>query len=552
MALSRPTSYLQASKDNSRLDPWDVGPTAERQALMPRPALQLRHLRKSYESPQGTLPIITGLDLEIAQGELVCVVGPNGCGKTTLLRLLAGMEQPTSGQIVFHMDGQEAEGVRPYLLQQEGDLFPWLTIRQNILLGRFRSPLSEAEYQLRMMRYVERMGLQVHLDQFPHQLSGGKRQRVSILRSFLAASRFLLMDEPFAHLDPHHRRELQKLTLEIWQEEGHTLIFVTHDIQEAIHLGDRVLLMDGSGQARLLVVDRPRPRDPWDPGVYSRDVLLREVLDVLRAPRRPKGVGVERTPETVPPVHSHTVLAPLLVLGMWEVLARAGGIDIRFFPAPSQILKTLGQMALQGDLFYHWGASVARQVAGLTVGGVFGVGLGLVLALSTPIRRWVEPLINMTYPIPKLAILPFLMLVFGFGEVSKVVTLAIGAFFLLLLNTQQGVQQVRTNYRDTLTNLHLQGLPLYFTILLKGASPAILTGIRAAAGYCLVLLVAAEMTGTTQGLGYLIWHSWELFNIDQMYAGLFMIALTGALTAATIEGFARRQPWIKMGRDRAE
>ena len=546
MALSRPTSQAVPEGDPSRHDPWDVGPTAERQALMPRPALQLRHLRKQYHTEQGAITVLAGLDLEIAQGELVCVVGPNGCGKTTLLRILAGMEQPTSGQVVFQHQDKARANIPPYLLQQEGDLFPWLSIRQNLLLGQLRSPLPEDEYLARMMRYVERLGLQHHLDHFPHQLSGGKRQRVSILRSFLAASEFLLMDEPFAHLDPHNRRELQKLTLEIWQQEGHTLIFVTHDIQEAIHLGDRVLLMDGSGQARLLVVDRPRPRDPWDPGVYSRDVLLREVLDVLRAPRRPAGISTDRVTTVPPPPGPHQILAPMLVLLAWEGLAGLGVIDIRFFPPPTEILHTLGEMARQGDLFLHWGASVARQVAGLSLGGLVGVTGGLLLAIHAPLRRWLEPLINLSYPIPKLAILPFLMLIFGFGELSKVITLAIGAFFLLLLNTQQGVSQVLTTYRDTITNLHLKGRSLLFSTLLKGATPAILTGLRAAAGYCLVLLVAAEMTGTNRGLGYLIWHSWELFNIDQMYVGLFMIALTGALTAMGIEGLARRWSWHKI------
>ncbi len=502
---------------------------------------------RSFASQSGQIRVLDGVDLEVRPGDRVCVVGPNGSGKSTLLRILAGLDRHDGGQV----RASDAGG-GPYLVPQESDLFPWLTARDNLLLGMRRSALSREEYLQRLEKWLLALDLVEHVDRFPAQLSGGQRQQISILRAFLSGSPALLMDEPFSRLDAATRGRLQQETLDLWERERPAIVFVTHDLAEALFLGDRLILMDGRGGVRELPVDRTRPRDPWDPGLGSEDPAVQEVLAAFREPR-PANRSTPSRPSRANRPALATFLSPLVVLLLWEVAARLGWIDTRFFPGPLQVLSKLMEMATSGELWPHLAASAWRLAAGFTLGSMAGAALGLAMGMMPRLRAVVEPVVALTYPIPKIAILPLLLLIFGLGEIPRVTILAIGAFYLVLLNTLQGVTEARDGTNLVARNLRLRGWDYAVRTLLLGAMPWILTGVRTAAGYCLVLMVAAEFAATESGIGYVVWNSWDLFDIDRMYAGLVVLAVAGALLQALVgalcRAWSRRRGGVGAGGD---
>ena len=255
--------------------PVHESPTA---AAPPTHALRLTEVTKRFE--EAGAPVLDRIDLTVAPGEFVCLLGASGCGKSTLLSLVADLDQPTAGTI--HHTG------KPALMFQEPALFPWLTAAENVELAL---RLSGADKGTRTARARELLSL-VHLDraidQRPHELSGGMRQRVALARALAQDSTILLMDEPFAALDAVTRDVLHEELIRIWQETGISVIFVTHNVREAVRLGQRVILMSSRpGRiAREWHIDAPQPRRIESDVVST---LAREITDELRREIRSHG-----------------------------------------------------------------------------------------------------------------------------------------------------------------------------------------------------------------------------------------------------------------------
>lgn len=234
-------------------------------------------------------------------------------------------------------------------------------------------------------------------------------------------------------------------------------------------------------------------------------------------------------------------LSPVAVLVAWEILTVAKLLDARFFPAPSAILYELFYVTPKEQLYSDISASLSRIFFGYLFGSTIGVMGGLALALLPRLRQIAYPLVAMAYPIPKIAIFPLIMLVFGLGEMSKIIVVAIGSFFLVLLSTLSGVDAVAKIYHDI---AYVYRIPLarrLFHIIIPCALPSIFTGLRLAIGYSLVIVVAAEFSGAEAGIGYRIWASWETFSIKALYGGIFIIGLLGILFSITID---KLEKWL--------
>jgi NitT/TauT family transport system permease protein len=241
-----------------------------------------------------------------------------------------------------------------------------------------------------------------------------------------------------------------------------------------------------------------------------------------------------------------SILSPLVLLGLWELCARTGIIDTRFFPAPSNIIKQLFEMMSSGVLWRHTGASLYRLVVGFFVGAVPAIVIGLAIGLYRPVRAAFDPLISATYPIPKSSLLPLILLIFGLGESSKIAMVAIGVFYPVVINTAAGVRQIAPIFLDVGRNFRASRFNMFRTVALPGALPLIMTGIKLGAGMGLVLIAIAEMVGAKQGLGYMIWNAWELFDVQTMYVGLFVIAIIGFVMNAGFDALERAiVPWRK-------
>ena len=259
---------------------------------------------------------------------------------------------------------------------------------------------------------------------------------------------------------------------------------------------------------------------------------------------------ISTTPQTAMTMSARTrdrllsVISPLALLIVWEMCARFGFIDTRFFPAPSSVLATLIDMLRTGELVTHTAVSMERLAYGTLLGGLPALILGIAMGLNRPIRALFDPLIAATYPVPKSAILPLALLIFGLGEGSKIFMVAIGVFFPVAINTTTGVLQINKIYLDVGQNFKASRWNMFWTIALPGALPVIMTGFKLGIGIGLVLIAVAEMVGAKSGLGYLIWSAWSTFAVEQMYVGLFVIAIIGFLITLGLNELERIViPW---------
>src|SRR5436305_13350404 len=246
------------------------------------PKVGLSEICLSYRTQSGErLLALEGINLDVRAGEFLCIVGPSGCGKSTLLHLIAGLQAPTSGQIEVDGNPIQGPGTDRIMIFQDHGLFPWLTVAQNVEFGMKMKGIPKAERQEKIRYYLKLVHLGKFEKSYIHQLSGGMRQRVAIARALATEPDVLLMDEPFAALDAQTRDLLHDELERIWTETGRTIIFVTHNVREAVRLGDRVALMTfRPGRAkREYTVDLPRPRHLEDADVAG---AAREILYDLR------------------------------------------------------------------------------------------------------------------------------------------------------------------------------------------------------------------------------------------------------------------------------
>ncbi|UOG74427.1 ABC transporter ATP-binding protein [Hymenobacter tibetensis] len=238
--------------------------------------LRIDHISKQF----GPVVALDNVGLHVRPGEIVTLVGTSGCGKSTLLRIVAGLDVPTKGRVLINEEPITAPHPAVGVIFQEPRLMPWLTVRQNVRFGIANLP--DAEQEQRTTAVLERVGLTAFADALPRQLSGGMAQRVAIARALVAQPSLLLLDEPFSALDPFTKMKLQDHLLEIWSYDRPTLLLVTHDIEEALVLSDRVVVLRGHpGRIhQTLSVDLPRPRRRTDPDFQQWKQRLLDALDV--------------------------------------------------------------------------------------------------------------------------------------------------------------------------------------------------------------------------------------------------------------------------------
>jgi NitT/TauT family transport system ATP-binding protein len=241
------------------------------------PRVRVDGVGRRYDTPQGGVQALKGISFDVDAGEFVCLVGPSGSGKTTLFRIIAGLEEPTAGTVYLAGDPVEGPGPNLGLVFQEYHLFPWRTVSGNVGFGLEKQGVDSTERQERVRELLELVGLDGFADSYPRDLSGGMKQRVSLARALAVDPDLLLMDEPFGAVDAQTKRMLQDELLDIWSETEKTILFVTHDVEEAVKLADRVIVMATEpGRIRETVdieMERPRSRSDGAFGEYYEHIL---------------------------------------------------------------------------------------------------------------------------------------------------------------------------------------------------------------------------------------------------------------------------------------
>ena len=245
---------------------------------------------------------------------------------------------------------------------------------------------------------------------------------------------------------------------------------------------------------------------------------------------------------------SFSILTAILiaVLGLWELLARAELISPLFFPAPTWIFHNMTELLTSGELWLNFRATLTRLLLGLFFGGSTGVLFGLVMGWSKKLRWIADPLVAALHPIPKISVLPLIMIIFGIGEVSKVIVVSVAVFFPILINTMAGVRHINPIYFEVAQNYGASFRKLFGHVVLPASLPMITTGVRIALNTSLVVTIAVELVSANEGLGAMIWLSWEILKVKDLYASLFFISLLGICSNLLLQWITRRMlPWYE-------
>lgn len=553
--------------------------------------LEIRDLTKVfYEDPKeqtNELLVLDSVSFSVPRNQFVCLLGPSGCGKTTLLRVVVGLTEADGGEVL--VDGRPVKGTgqdRCMVFQNYG-LLPWRTVRDNVEFGLEVRGGSGAERRAVCQRSIEKVGLQGFEHHYPHQLSGGMQQRTGLARALSKDPKILLMDEPFAAVDMQTRELLQEELLKIWNTTETTVLFVTHSVEEAVYLGDRVIVMaPRPGRIRADVkVDLPRPRYTSDvkssPRFGELSGLVREMLrhedgDGFREPgfhvvhadrpplsrempvrpsheqRRAPGLSARPSPRAAPqrarkfrltnypnPIRIASVA---LTLGLWEWYGR--GVDPIFFSYPTAVVAAVPAMIAKGELQRALLLSLQGLAAGFGLAIVFGIVLGLLVGRYRLFDYILDVQISALYSTPNVALIPLLILWFGLGMKSKIVIVFLAAFFPIIVNTYGGVRNVSRGLVEIAQAEGASEAQIFGKIIVPASLPFIMTGIRLAVGRAVVGMVVAEMFTAITGLGGAIVYFSNAFATDKLFVVIILLALLGVgLTEGVKYLEARLAPW---------
>ncbi len=541
--------------------------------------LEIRELTKVfYDDPKEQTNehlVLDHVSFSVSKNQFVCLLGPSGCGKTTLLRIVAGLNQADGGAVLVEGRTVKGSGQDRCLVFQNYGLLPWRTVRDNVEFGLEVRGEPVAERRAVCQAAVQKVGLAGFERHFPHQISGGMQQRTGLARALSKDPKILLMDEPFAAVDMQTREVLQEELLRIWNTTETTVLFVTHSVEEAVYLGDRVIVMAANpGRIRAdVVIDLPRPRYGAEvkssPRFGALCGMLRGMLfDVDGGPAAAAAVrqppAMMTTTAQVPPAiipvarvttprrarkfdftdHPNLVRAAslCLTLGAWEWYGR--GVDPIFFSYPTAIAAALPKMIANGELQHALLSTLQGLAAGFGLSIVLGIIIGLLMGRYRLFDYLLDVQISALYSTPNVSLIPLLILWFGLGMTSKIVIVFLAAFFPIIVNTYGGVRNVSRGLVEIAQAEGASEAQIFGKIIIPASLPFIMTGIRLAVGRAVVGMVVAEMFTAMTGLGGAIIYYSNAFATDKLFVIIILLALLGvALTEAVKFLEVRLAPW---------
>jgi NitT/TauT family transport system ATP-binding protein len=556
--------------------------------------LEIRNLTKIFvensRQPKQQLLVLDNISLSVPKNQFVCFLGPSGCGKTTLLRIIAGLIEPDSGEVLEEGKVVRGPGQNRCMVFQNYGLLPWRNVRENVEFGLEVRNTPKNERRAVCQHFIETVGLQGFEQHYPHQISGGMQQRTGLARALSKDPKILLMDEPFAAVDMQTRELLQEELLKIWNTTDTTVLFVTHSVEEAIYLADRVVVMSAQpGRLKAdIEVDLPRPRYTSDvkslPRFAELSGIAREMLrekeiaptteprvmsvtDGIHVPssvsgkaRCREGKPAERA-NSLPNLNSEIqalqlkrkrrltdypnsirIVSMVLTLTIWEWYGR--GVDPIFLSYPTAIVAALPIMIAQGELQKLVFVSLAVLFVGFSSAVVLGTILGLLTGRYRLMNYLVDVHISALYSTPNVALIPLLILWFGLGMESKIIIVFLAAFFPIVVNTQGGVRNVSRGLVEIAQAEGASERQLFRKIIVPASLPFIMTGIRLAVGRAVVGMVVAEMFTAIAGLGGAIVYYSNNFVTDKLFVVVILLALLGVgLTEGVRYLEIRFAPW---------
>ncbi len=539
--------------------------------------LRLRNLSFSYRLRGGSVPVLENVEAEFEEGQISAIVGKSGCGKTSLLRLIAGLSAPSRGAV--EIDGAPLAGIREKtsIIFQDYGLLPWANVRGNAELGLKAKRVPGKERRRRVGPILAELGLSPFMRLFPARLSGGMRQRVAIARALASDSDLLLLDEPFSSLDAISRETLQDNLLEAQRKHGTTIILVTHSIEEAAYLADTVYFLDGSPSSlsarhetgRRIYESRDcskKPRAP-EPATFSgratkvagsyRNSLpyfsdiatLRQLFSSL-PPSKPEPLRLERKlPQTLHGFWNRlakTLAAACILLAAWAGLASLLGKP--FLPRPGLAISVLVQGLQSGLILDHIGASLRRILFALLLAAPPAWALGLMAGRIKLAETLLSPIMYLLHPLPKVAFLPILMLLLGLGDGSKIALMGLVVFGQLFMAARDSAKAIAPPLVDSVRSLGCRSWGIFRWVIAPATLPSLLSALRVSLGTSIAVLFLSETFASMDGLGWYIMDAWSRVNYPDMYAAILALALLGLslyLILDALESLALR--WREVG-----
>jgi NitT/TauT family transport system ATP-binding protein len=540
------------------------------------PALEFRDVSVRFRGTRAASEVVAldHVSLTIPTGSFTAVIGPSGCGKTTLLRLGSGLELPSQG--TTFCDGIEVADLnrRVGFITQDSNLYAWMTVLENVEFALDVRGIPAEERHRRSAEYLRMVGLEGFEHHYPHQLSGGMQKRVSIIRTLIYEPDTVLMDEPFGALDSQTRMGLQNDLLKIWSTRRQTILFITHDLTEAISLSDRIVVMSQRPGHIIRTFDIPleRPRDVFsiqaDPGfgqIYNEiwSTLRGEVIASLEPEQQgdgsrrrelpaPAGNGATAAEPKAPSdggaapaaradstagraargffstVNLYRALMLAGVLGAWEVASDLALIDPLVFSHPLGVFESLvhllrGEAISGGTIYDQIRVTVSEMLTGFAIGGLIGMSLGFLLGRTRMLARVLEPFILATFGVPIIAIAPIFILLLGIGYPSKIGIATMTSFFVVFFQTYAGVSTINEEQLQLARIMGASRQRIVRRVLIPASLPFIFVGLRQAVPFSMTGAVIGEFVASSSGLGWFIVRASGAFDAAGLFSGLIIM-----------------------------
>ena len=502
----------------------------------------------------------------VRKGELVTLLGPSGCGKTTLLRLTAGLIAADEGRITI--EGREVTAPRKdaCMVFQSFGLLPWRTVMANVEFPLEIDGLPAAERREQARHFLDLVGLAAFAAHYPHELSGGMQQRVGIARALMRKPILIFMDEPFGALDAQTREQLQEDFLRIWSRTGATVVFVTHSIDEALFLSDRIFVFDTSPRAHpqhRRIAGRagaPRGRCARPSGVrqISRRVAQHAQEQGMTsqqsaAPRvcipAPRPAPAQRLRALLLSPNAIRTASVAVFFVIWEYYGRR--MDPIFMAPPSAIFEAAVTLIRSGALEKAMVQTLWPFAVGMALTVIVGILLGIVMAQWRMLEYVLDPFINALYAIPRIALVPLIILWAGLEFAGKVTILVSVAIFPITVNTYAGIRDVRGSMLEIGRAYGATEWQIFWKIVLPAAVPFIMAGVRLAVGLAIIGIIVAEFFTAISGLGGMIVEYANVFATAKLFVPIIVIALIGVILTELVMWLERRMSrWRTLERER--
>ncbi len=507
------------------------------------PLLDVRDVSMRFGEGDASLVVFEHANFQVNAGEFVTIVGPSGCGKSTMLNVIVGLARPTSGEVLIKNELLKAGDDRVGYVTQRDSLFPWRTLQENVEYVLEVKGVPKEERRQKVRDLIAMVNLEGFEDRYPYQLSGGMRQRAMIIRSLAAAPEVLVLDEPFGALDAQTRGQLQNELQSIQASTGQTMLFVTHDLSEAVLLADRVVVFGPRPQGIVAQheVEISRPRDSFrvqeEPNYHPvHAAVVAEVMSTgspaatTAGPRSaPTRRARKRRSSSTGPIHKAKLAASNLVfvfalLALWQ-LASGRLLDSFFVSRPTDVAKQLWNFLGDSGFWNDMHVTLVELLLGFIAGAVPAFVIALLVIQSSRVVSFLDPYFTGAYGIPKSAMAPLFVAWFGIDTSSKIAMGAVGTFFVVYFNFVAGLRDVDPALLDVSKVSGARRLKQFASVRLPAALPGLFTGIKVALPLTLVMVIVAEFISSDNGLGYRIVQSSNNFKISATIATLIVLGL---------------------------